>query len=187
MAAHPDSPRFFAADKKIVSRIEHDLSDVFKTDRSFKQPETIALGNPLDDHRLRKCAYDRPSHSFVTNQVEEQDHENLMRIDVTAVFGQGSDPVGVTICDQRHQCPTLTNGASSQFEVPRHRLREYAAEVRVAVGADRFDANFSAGQDFFNPTPPCSMHGIGNDLRICITQLLKVYEIFEVTEVIVGL
>src|SRR5262245_5666985 len=58
VAAHAYAARFLAADQEVVGRVEHNLPDVFESDRRLEEPEAVAFGDAPHNHGLREGAGD---------------------------------------------------------------------------------------------------------------------------------
>src|SRR5262249_31606217 len=184
VASHADAAGFLAADQKIVRRVEHDLADVFEADRSLEEPEAVAFGDAPHDDRLRESTGHRAFPALPPDQVQQQDHQDLMGVDVFSALVHRAYAVGVAVGYQSHQRAAFADHARGQFQTPRHRFGQHTAEERIAISANGFNADFAAGEHRFDPTPARPMHRIGDDQRAGVPQVIDLYQALYVAAVI---
>src|SRR2546422_9950674 len=106
---------------------------MFEADTALVQFAAVARGNAVHHARGVESAnyLARPFLSF--QEPAQQDGKNLMRINEAAVFCNGADAVGVTVCGETGVAVILYHSFLKQGHVRLDRLRVNSLEKRVPL------------------------------------------------------
>src|SRR5947208_2554902 len=147
-----------------------------EADTALVQFAAVARGNAVHHARGVESAnyLARPFLSF--QEPAQQDGKNLMRINEAAVFCNGADAVGVTVCSQTGVAVILYHCLLKQGHVRPDRLWINAWEKRIQLLTNSYVPDASLFKDIGQNAAAGAVHGIDHKSKIRFSDETEISE-----------
>src|SRR5207245_2750151 len=157
--------------------LHHEIGNMFEADTALVQFAAVARGNAVHHARGVESAnyLARPFLSF--QEPAQQDGKNLMRINEAAVFCNGADAVGVTVCSETGMAVVLYHSFLKQGHVRLDRLRINSWEKRIQLLTNSNMPNAPFFEDLRQNAPAGAVHGIDHKSKIRFSDETELHEV----------
>src|SRR6185503_9113991 len=132
--------------------VQHQVGDVFESDRRLVEFEIKCGGHSFKKDRLRKGADNAAAHFSFTHKMQKNYRHNVVHCHRFAEFVHRTYSIGVTVSRHAHQRLGLDDSLLERPKVLVNRFWINSAEKRIAVAANCLNLELAALQKAFDPT-----------------------------------
>ena len=163
VATNADSAGFLAADEDVA--LEHEVADVLEADTALVHFAAVFRADAIDHASGVEGANDFARPLLALQQPLEDDRENLVRVHEAAVFGDGTEAVGIAICGKPRGALLAHYRLLKQFDVRQDGLGINAREQRVQLATNFYVVDVGLGKDALEHAAAGAVHDVDRELE----------------------